>query len=228
MIELKDVEKSYFRKSKNELPVLKGLGLRVEKGEMVAIMGRSGEGKSTLLHVMAGLLPFDRGTMVIGGEKISSEDSHMEEKMIGIRGRHTGIVKQNFSLIEEYIVRDNVSMPLDFMPAKRLRKLGKRKELAESAMERCGITDLGGREVRKLSGGQKQRVAIARAIVARPEILLCDEPTGSLDKKTEGEIMELFHKIHKEGATIVLVTHNPLLARECERTYIIEDGVLSC
>lgn len=227
MIELKNIEKSYFRKSKNELPVLKGLELKVEKGEMIAIMGRSGEGKSTLLHVMAGLLPFDGGTMIIGEDEVSAANSCVEEKMIQMRRKYIGIVKQNFSLIEEYTVSDNISMPLDFMQAKRLKELGKKKELTESAMDMCGIAELKGREIKKLSGGQKQRAAIARAIVTRPEILLCDEPTGSLDKKTEGEIMELFHRIHKEGTTIVLVTHNPLLAKECEKTYIIEDGGLS-
>lgn len=227
MIGLKNIEKSYFRKSKNELPVLKGLELKVEKGEMIAIMGRSGEGKSTLLHVMAGLLPFDGGTMLIGSDKVSAKDSGIEEKMIEMRRKYIGIVKQNFSLIEEYTVSDNVLMPLDFIQAKRLKELGKRKELTESAMDMCGIAKLKGREIKKLSGGQKQRAAIARAIVTQPEILLCDEPTGSLDKKTEGEIMELFHRIHEEGTTIVLVTHNPLLAKECEKTYIIEDGRLS-
>lgn len=228
MIEIKKLEKSYFRKSKNEFPVLKGLELKVEKGQMIAVMGRSGEGKSTLLHVMAGLLPFDEGTMLIGSDKVSAKDSGIEEKMIEIRRKYIGIVKQNFSLIEEYTVSDNVSMPLDFIQAKRLKELGKRKELTESAMERCGIVELKKREVKKLSGGQKQRAAIARAIVTHPDILLCDEPTGSLDKKTEGEIMELFHRIHKEGTTVILVTHNPLLAKECEKTYTLEDGILTC
>lgn len=228
MIELKNMEKSYFRKTRNEIPVLKGLELKVEKGEMIAIMGRSGEGKSTLLHVIAGILPFDAGTMVVGGETVEAKDSLSEAKMIQIRSRYMGIVKQNFSLIEEYTVNDNVGMPLDFMPMGRLKELGKRKELVESAIEKCKIAELKGREVKKLSGGQKQRAAIARAIVGNPGILLADEPTGALDKRTEGEIMELFHQIHKDGTTIILVTHNPLLAKECEKTYIIEDGRLSC
>lgn len=237
MIELNGISKSYNLGKKNEQKVLDDLSLKVQPGELVAVMGRSGAGKSTLLHILAGLIPFEGGEYKMGDKIITPKQSQNSGKMMQYRKENIGIIMQYFALIDEYSIYDNVRIPLDLMSHSGVggKKGGggmkERKSIKQQVMdaiEKVGLTDMKKRPASTLSGGQKQRAALARALVRRPPILLADEPTGALDKRTEGEIMELFHKIHKDGTTIILVTHNPLLAKECEKTYIMEDGRLSC
>lgn len=231
MISLNQICKTYGVKQKNSLEVLKNLELEIKKGEYVSIMGRSGEGKSTLLHIIAGMLSFDRGTYVFEGEEIKPKDSKNVRKMTEFRKKHVGMVMQDFALIEEYSVKDNVRIPLDFLPVSKWKELktregkGGKERLIKEVLSLCGIEKLASKPVEKLSGGQKQRVAIARALVTQPKLLLADEPTGSLDVVSEGEILNLFDEIHKNGTTIIMVTHNPEVAKRSEKMMVLSEGV---
>lgn len=219
MIELKSVHKYYNRKKPNEFYALKGIDLQIERGEMVAIMGKSGAGKSTLLHVLGCVDSFDSGSFELDGRNVFGLGDRALAK---IRNEKVGIILQDFALISDYTVLENVMTPLYFarLPLRRC------KEMARAALEQVGIADLSNKSVNQLSGGQKQRVAIARAIVNNPACILADEPTGSLDTKTTDEILAVLQMLNEIGKTLVIVTHDPLVAGFCRRTIIMEDGVI--
>lgn len=221
IINLKDVCKTYNKNKSNEVKALSHIDMQVQKGELVGILGTSGAGKTTLLNVIACLDRFDSGSYEFEGTEIKDLN---DKKLSEFRNEKVGIVMQDFALIEEYTVLQNVMTPLFFSKVKGRKQ---RKSLAEKALSDVGILHLAKQDVRTLSGGQKQRTAIARAIVNNPQLILADEPTGALDSKTSLEIIELFKKLNNDGRTIVIVTHDPLVAQACPRILNMEDGVLT-
>jgi putative ABC transport system ATP-binding protein len=203
-----------------EIHALRGVSFRVERGEYVAIMGPSGSGKSTLMNLIGCLDTPTRGTYVLRGKVVSQMN---DDELAAVRNREIGFVFQTFNLLPRATALHNVELPLVYAGVPRERRL----EQARRALE---MVDLGSRVTHKpneLSGGQRQRVAIARALVMQPSILLADEPTGNLDSGTGEEIMRLFEKLHQEGHTIILVTHERDIAEHAHRTILIRDGQIS-
>lgn len=215
MIELKNITKVYNPKKRNQYTALSDVSLTVEEGEFLAVTGESGSGKSTLLHII-GLLDFPTlGDYNLNGERMGEEK---DSSLAKIRAKDIGFVKQDFALIENYSVLDNVMLPLYPVKSKDKRKK------AQEAIKRLGIEKLEGKQVSQLSGGEKQRVAIARAIVTEPGIILADEPTGSLDSKTGGEIFGVLEELNRSGITVIMVTHDKSLAQKCQRIITLKDG----
>ena len=186
-------------------------------GEMSAIIGKSGAAKSTLLHILACIDDYQGGEYKID-ETLVKQLS--ERQSARIRNEKIGMVMQDFALVEDFTAIENVLLPLEFSKHKK----SNRQEKALNALKSVGMEQFAKKPVNKLSGGQKQRVAIARAIVNEPSLILADEPTGALDTKTSAEIMDVFRKLHSEGKTIVIVTHDPGVAQQCERIIEISDG----
>jgi len=219
LIRVRGLDKKYHRGSE-EIDVLQGLNLDVEQGEFVAFMGPSGSGKTTLLNLLGGLdVPSD-GTITVAGDEIT----HMSRRELSAwRARHVGFVFQMYNLIPVLTAYQNVEMPLllTHLSGKERRKH------VEVALELVGLADRLHHLPRQLSGGQEQRVAIARAIVSDPSFLLCDEPTGDLDRRSADEIMDLIHRLVREfGKTVLLVTHDPQVARRADALLHLEKGVL--
>lgn len=217
MIKLNDVVKTYNPKKANEFTALKGVSAEINDGEMVAIIGKSGAGKSTLLHILACIDSYEDGEYYIDDSLVKKLS---ERKYAEIRNEKIGIVMQDFALVEDFSAIENVMIPLSFSK----KKIKGKKEIAQKALESVGMGEYAKKACNKLSGGQKQRVAIARAIVNDPAMVLADEPTGALDTKTSAEIMELFHELNEQGKTIIIVTHDPLVAEQCDRIIEISDG----
>ena len=217
MIEIRNLTKTYNYKKSNAFTALKDISLKIEDGEMLAIIGKSGAGKSTLLHIIGCIDTFEKGEY-----RIDDTDVHKlsDKQLANIRNEKVGIVMQDFALVEEYTVIENVKIPLYFSKKKK----GSANMLALEALEKVGIKELARKPVNKLSGGQKQRVAVARAIVNDPSFILADEPTGALDTKTSAEIMELFQKLNDDGKTVIIITHDPGVAEKCKRKIEISDG----
>ena len=218
MIEIKNINKTYNKGKANAFQALYDVSLKIEDGEMVAIIGKSGAGKSTLMHIIGCIDDFESGTYILNGEDISMVK---EAKRSKIRNQDIGIVMQDFALVEDYTAIENVMIPLYFAK----KEAGQSKKLrALKALEKLGIGELANKKVNKLSGGQKQRVAIARAIVNNPSTLLADEPTGALDVKTSAEMMEVFKELNKQGITVIIITHDMEVAQACGRVVEISDG----
>ena len=218
MINIENLTKTYNYKKSNAFTALKEVSLKIDDGEMVAIIGKSGAGKSTLLHIIGCIDTFESGTYTIDETNVHKLS---DKQLANIRNEKVGIVMQDFALVEEYTVLENVRIPLYFSHSK---KSDKPKALALSALKRVGIAELANKPVNKLSGGQKQRVAIARAIVNDPSFILADEPTGALDTQTSAEIMELFKNLNDDGKTIIIITHDMGIADSCQRKIEISDG----
>jgi len=219
LISVRGLDKKYQRGSE-EIHVLQGLNLDVDKGEFIAFMGPSGSGKTTLLNLLGGLDVPSRGSISVSGDEIS----HMSRsKLTEWRARHVGFVFQIFNLIPVLTAYQNVELPL------LLTKLSKaeRRKHVETALAVVGLADRESHYPRQLSGGQEQRVAIARAIVSDPTFLLCDEPTGDFDRKSADEIMNLIERLVREyGKTVLMVTHDPLVAKRAQMTLHLDKGVL--
>lgn len=221
MIQLDHITKTYNKGKSNAFKALHGISLTVESGEMVAIVGTSGAGKSTLLHIMACIDGYDSGEYSIDDLVIGKLS---ERRMAAIRNEKIGMVMQDFALIEEFTAMDNVVIPLDFAARGRKKRKKERRDIARKMLELVQMQEFADKPVNTLSGGQKQRVAIARAIVNEPSMILADEPTGALDTETTREIMKVFADLNKQGRTIVIVTHDMAVARQCGRVIRIEDG----
>lgn len=217
MIKLTDIKKIYNPKKANEFEALHGVSCEIDDGEMVAIVGKSGAGKSTLLHILACIDDYQGGEYAIDGTLVKKLSERSYAK---IRNEKIGMVMQDFALVEDFSAIDNVMIPLNFAK----KKIKNKKEKALAALKSVGMEEFAKKPCNKLSGGQKQRVAIARAIVNDPSMILADEPTGALDTKTSAEIMELFKELNKKGRTVVIVTHDPKVAEQCDRTIEISDG----
>ena len=218
MIEMKDVVKRYTLGGET-IYALDHVSLHVSPGEYVAIIGPSGSGKSTLMNIIGCLDQADSGTYILNGKPIKK---YRERQLARIRNRQIGFIFQGFNLLPKLSAFENVELPMIY------QGIGarKRKKMAKEALERVG---LGGRmkhRPNQLSGGQQQRCAIARALAVKPSLILADEPTGNLDKKTGQEIMAMFRELHEAGNTIVLITHDNKVAQCAERVIRIEDGKL--
>src|SRR5690554_1756906 len=218
MIEIKDLHKSYHM-GKNSLHVLKGINFTVAEGEMVSIMGSSGSGKSTLLNILGILDEADQGTYNLDGTLIKN----LNEKIAAnYRNKFLGFIFQSFNLINYKSALDNVALPLYYQGVNRKDRI----EKAMHYLDKVGLAPWSHHLPNELSGGQKQRVAIARALASDPKVLLADEPIGALDTKTSNEVMELIQGINDEGKTILLVTHEPDIARMTKRIVNLKDGVI--
>ena len=219
LIQVRDLGKTY-RRGGEDIHVLQELNLDVDKGDFVAFMGPSGSGKTTLLNLLGGLDVPTRGTVTVDGDEIT----HMSGgKLTAWRARHVGFIFQMYNLIPVLTAFQNVELPLLLTS---LSKAERRKHV-ETALTVVGLAERMNHYPRQLSGGQEQRVAIARAIVADPTFLLCDEPTGDLDRKSADEIMDLITRLVKEyGKTVLMVTHDPVVARRADTTLHLEKGVL--
>jgi len=220
LIRVRGIDKTY-RRGGEEIHVLQGLNLDVEAGEFVAFMGPSGSGKTTLLNLLGGLDVPSRGSIAVAEDEITRMSS---SRLTRWRARHVGFVFQMYNLIPVLTAFQNVELPLLLT---RLSKAERRAHV-EAALAIVGLGDRMGHYPRQLSGGQEQRVAIARALVADPTFLLCDEPTGDLDRRSADEILELLTRLCREhGKTILMVTHDPMAARSAQVVLHLEKGVLT-
>lgn len=217
IITLNDVNKTY--PGAVPLHVLKGINLEIDRGELVAIMGASGSGKSTLLNILGILDNYDTGTYTLDGTLIRDLS---ENRAAELRNKLIGFVFQSFNLIDTMSIYDNIMLPLNNLPLSRAEKRAR----VDEAMKRMGISHRSGHRPQQLSGGQQQRAAIARAIVAKPGLILADEPTGNLDSTNGAEVMSLLDELHRDGATIVMVTHSQKDAAHADRIINLFDGQL--
>lgn len=218
IIEMKDIVKSFYIGTPNQLDILKGIDIKVKKGEFISIIGTSGSGKSTLMNIIGALDRPTSGDYILDATNINEiSDNGLSE----IRNKKIGFVFQTFNLIPRSSALKNVELPMLYYGMNRKE----RKERAEELLELVEMKDRMLHQPNELSGGQKQRVAIARALANNPSIILADEPTGALDSATGRLVMDLFHKVHEEeGKTIVFITHNSELAAETERIITLRDG----
>src|SRR4026207_67763 len=218
IIHLDKIRKSYFM-GKMELEVLKSIALDINKNEYVALMGPSGSGKSTLMNIIGCLDTPTSGTYILNGHDISQT---IDNRLAEIRNKEIGFVFQQFNLLPRLTALDNVALPLVYAGmGKRLRT-----EKAKHVMDLVNLSDRSHHKPNELSGGQCQRVAIARALVNDPSIILADEPTGNLDSKTSYEIMSIFGRIHADGNTVILVTHEEDISGFAHRVIRLRDGVI--
>ena len=210
----------FYSVADKRLHVLRDLELSVEQGEMVAIMGASGVGKSTLLHVLGGLDEIDSGQVRVGEHEIATMT---DDARVAFRNRHIGFVFQFHHLLPEFSAVENAMMPL------RIARVSAdaARPKAEALLQRVGLGDRLDHRPGMLSGGEQQRVAVSRALVMQPSLLLADEPTGDLDEATADALHELLRAMHREfGLTAIIATHNPRLAAQCDRTLRLEGGKL--
>jgi putative ABC transport system ATP-binding protein len=211
--------KKFYTVGTQTIKALQGVSLTIHKGEYVAIMGPSGSGKSTLMNLIGALDTPTHGTYILNG----SDVSHMEDdELAGIRNREIGFVFQTFNLLPRNTALENVVLPLIYAGMPK----AKREENAKKVLKSVGLESRMTHKPNELSGGQRQRVAVARALVNEPSIILADEPTGNLDSKTSVDIMSLFDEIHKQGNTVIVVTHEEDIAKHARRIIRLKDGLV--
>jgi putative ABC transport system ATP-binding protein len=218
LIEIKQLTKNYVMGA-IEVPALNGINLKIDKNEYVAIMGPSGSGKSTLMNILGCLDTPTNGQYLFKNIDVSHLN---DDELSSMRNKEIGFIFQTFNLLPRMSALHNVELPLMYSGVEK----NLRKQYAMEALERVGLTNRIHHKPSELSGGQRQRVAIARALVTKPEILLADEPTGALDSKTSIEIMDLIDDLHREGNTIILITHEKEIAQFAKRTIYIKDGLI--
>lgn len=219
MIELRDVSKVY-QIGDERVHALDHANLHVRPHEFVSIIGPSGSGKSTLMNIIGCLDTADAGLYCLDGIPI---EDYSENELAAVRNRKIGFVFQNFNLISKMSAEENVELPLIYQGVRR----AERQVRVREALERVDLLKRAKHQPTELSGGQQQRVAIARALVTKPSLILADEPTGNLDSRTTKDIMEIFHGLHEQGNTIVLITHDNDVARQAKRIVHILDGRLT-
>lgn len=219
VINLQQIQKIYAMGVADEVPALRGVSLKIQKNEYVAIMGPSGSGKSTLMNIIGCLDTPTSGLYEFNGINVSDMN---DNQLARVRNKEIGFVFQTFNLLPRSDSLHNVELPLIYagIPS------AERKKLAREALDQVGLGDRFHHKPNELSGGQRQRVAVARALVNRPSILLADEPTGNLDSKTGDEIMMLFQELHGQGNTIILVTHEEYIAEHAHRIIRVRDGMV--
>lgn len=216
IVEIKNMYKIY-KMGDNEVRALDGVNLKIRPHEFVAIIGPSGSGKSTLMNMIGCLDTPTSGEYFIDGQEASTLK---EDEQAAIRNKEIGFIFQQYNLLQKLTVEENVELPLIYAGVSQ----AKRKEMARVALERVGLYDRRFHKPTELSGGQQQRASIARALAARPPIILADEPTGALDSKTGTEVLEMLKELHREGKTVILITHDNKIAHEAERIVRIMDG----
>lgn len=218
ILHLEHILKSYYL-GKQELPVLKGITMDIFKNEYVALMGPSGSGKSTLMNILGCLDSPTGGKYLLNGKDVSSMH---DDELAAVRNKEIGFVFQQFNLLPRLTAAENVALPLVYSGVSKKE----RAERAEAVLEKVRLTDRMHHKPNELSGGQCQRVAIARALINNPAIILADEPTGNLDSKTSHEIMEILGKIHDDGNTVILVTHEEDISHFAHRVIRLKDGLI--
>jgi putative ABC transport system ATP-binding protein len=218
VIHLEEIRKSYFM-GKQELQVLKGITLDILRNEYVALMGPSGSGKSTLMNILGCLDSPSMGKYILNGHDVSTMP---DNDLADIRNKEIGFVFQQFNLLPRLTALENVALPLVYAGVSKKMRL----EMAHEVLRKVDLLDRSHHKPNELSGGQCQRVAIARALVNNPSIILADEPTGNLDTKTSYEIMNIFSKIHDDGNTVVLVTHEEDISNYAKRVIRLRDGLI--
>lgn len=216
MIRIENMYKIY-KMGDNEVRALDGVSLHINKNEFVAIAGPSGSGKSTLMNMLGCLDTPTEGKYYIDGTEVSKI---RDDGLADIRNKKIGFIFQSYNLLGKLTVLENVELPLIYMGKSR----SERHKLARTALERVGLSGREGHRPNQLSGGQQQRVAIARALANKPPLILADEPTGALDSKTGVEIMDMLKDIHRDGNTIILITHDKEIAQNAKRVISIHDG----
>ncbi len=218
ILHLENIRKSYYL-GKQELPVLKGISMDIFKNEYVSLMGPSGSGKSTLMNILGCLDSPTGGKYILNGSDVSRMP---DDDLATVRNKEIGFVFQQFNLLPRLTAAENVALPLIYSGAPKKE----RKERAEAVLEKVKLTDRMHHKPNELSGGQCQRVAIARALINNPAIILADEPTGNLDSKTSYEIMDILGKIHADGNTVILVTHEDDISKYSHRIIRLKDGLI--
>ena len=218
VIDVKNITKHYLLGTQT-VEALRGVSFGIEQGEFIAIMGPSGSGKSTLMNIIGCLDSPTDGTYHLNNQEVSTLEG---DELAGIRNKEIGFVFQNFHLLARNSALDNVMLPLKYAGVDKADQLTRGKE----ALSQVGLELRMDHQPSELSGGQQQRVAIARALVNNPSILFADEPTGNLDSQTGHDVMQLFHNLHQQGQTIILITHENEVAAEAQRTIFIKDGLI--
>ncbi len=217
-IELRGIKKT-FGKKEALVEALRGITLTIEEGEMVAIMGKSGSGKSTFLNILGGMMSVDSGEYLYDGTAVNFKN---QRELTGFRRKEVGFVVQYFALADDLNVFQNVALPLKYQGVPRK----KMKQMVRNALQQLGIADKEKAYPSELSGGQQQRVAIARAVVKQPNMILADEPTGALDEATGEEVQKIFRQLNESGITVIVVTHDRKVAENCDRIIFVKDGVV--
>ena len=218
VIEVNNITKHYLLGSQT-VEALRGVTFGIRQGEFIAIMGPSGSGKSTLMNIIGCLDSPTNGTYHLNNKEVSTLEG---DELAGIRNKEIGFVFQNFHLLARNSALDNVMLPLKYAGFNRDDQLKKARE----TLSKVGLESRMNHQPSELSGGQQQRVAIARALVNNPSILFADEPTGNLDSQTGHDVMQLFHNLHQQGQTIILITHENEIAAEAQRILYIKDGLI--
>jgi putative ABC transport system ATP-binding protein len=216
-VELTDVDKTFAAGTAAEVQALRGVTLRIERGDYVAVVGASGSGKSTLMNLIGCLDAPSAGSVRCNGVDVGGLDPAQRGRL---RLREIGFVFQSFQLLPRMTALQNVMLPLAYAGVPRAERLPR----AQAALQRVGLADRGSHRPTELSGGQQQRVAIARALINDPPLLLADEPTGALDSRTGSEVLDLFDRLHAAGSTIVLITHDAAVAARARRVCTMADG----